>query len=336
MDFAGAQAGTGHLFRHDRLIAANTIRATFAGWHDRAIAALLLMAALLAVRAWFIDRPPRAAASAALVLAAIAGFGAGRLIARRLAFHAFDGLLAGDALHTPSRRRYSAAWHGVGLASLGVATLIARPPLLVVSVPAYLVGALIAAVTDGFVFPNRVGGARRSGRALRACLHRPMAGLAAAILMLAILFSARTLTDDARLLTIAVGTTAFALMLTRVDDAVIRFMTVAGHGSRRIMLRHTGGIATFLVVLGPGCWLMLGPVAAGIAGATGAGVLVLLTLRVLAYRLHGRRFADFLVSLLAALLLLVAGTMPVALPVVAIAIFWQLGRRARLKTWLQA
>lgn len=44
-------------FRHDRLIAWNTIRATFTGWHDRAIAALMLLAALAVVREWFTDRP---------------------------------------------------------------------------------------------------------------------------------------------------------------------------------------------------------------------------------------------------------------------------------------
>lgn len=52
-----AQGEMTRLFHQDRLIASNTIRATFAGWHDRAIAALMLVATLAVVRAWFADRP---------------------------------------------------------------------------------------------------------------------------------------------------------------------------------------------------------------------------------------------------------------------------------------
>ena len=59
-------------------------------------------------------------------------------------------------------------------------------------------------------------------------------------------------------------------------------------------------------------------------------------LRVLAYRLHGKRFADLLVSILIALLILVAAAIPVALPFVAIGIVWHLQRRASAKTWMIA
>ncbi len=76
------------LFRQDRLIASNKIRATFAGWHDRAIAALMLLAALAVVRAWFADRPSTVAAWTALAAGTVIGIGAGRLVAARLAFHA--------------------------------------------------------------------------------------------------------------------------------------------------------------------------------------------------------------------------------------------------------
>jgi hypothetical protein len=324
------------LFRQDRLIASNTIRATFAGWHDRAIAALMVVAALAVAHAWFADRPWRVAAWTALGAGTLIGIGAGRLVGGRLAFHAFDGLLAADALHPQTRRRYMTAWHGVGLALMAMTTLIVRPSLLVVSVPAYLAGVLIAGLTRGVRMPKRIVGMARPGRTLRAWSHRPIAGVAAATILLLLLLPARTLGTNALMAVVGIGTVLLALALTSVDDAVVRFMTIAGHGSRRIIVRHAKGIATFLAVSVLGCWIILGPIAAGIAAAACVVMLLLLTLRVLAYRLHAKRFADVLVSILTGLLMLVAYSMPVALPVLALAMLWQLQRRGWTMTWLLA
>ncbi len=324
------------LFRQDRLIASNTIRATFAGWHDRAIAALMLLAALAAARAWFVDRPWTVAAWATLAAGTMTGIGAQRLVRARLAFHAFDGLLAADALHPQMRRRYRMAWHGIALALLAVVSLIVRPSLLVVTVPTYLAGVLIAGVTGGVRMPKRIAGTARPGWMLRAWSHRPIAGVAAATALLLLLLPARTLGTNALMAVVGTGTVLLALTLTGVDDTVVRFMTISGHGSRRIFVHHGKGIATFFAVSVPGCWIILGPVAAGITAAASVVMLLLLTLRVLAYRLHTKRFADFLVSILAGLLMLVAYLMPVAFPVLALVILWQLQRRGQAKTWLLA
>ncbi|WP_235512636.1 hypothetical protein [Sphingomonas sp. Leaf17] len=132
------------------------------------------------------------------------------------------------------------------------------------------------------------------------------------------------------------GAVLCTLMLTGVDDATIRFMTAAGYGSAQIIARHARGLASFFVVAMPGCWVVLGPVAAAIVTAVGVAVLFLLTLRILAYRLHPRRFADVLVSILAGILGLVAYALPVALPVIVPAMLWPLHRRGRARTWLLA
>ncbi|WP_394659382.1 hypothetical protein [uncultured Novosphingobium sp.] len=324
------------LFRQDRLIASNTIRATFAGWHDRVIATLMVLAALAVAHAWVADRPWRVAAWTAFGAGMLIGIGVERLVGGRLAFHAFDGLLAADALHPQTRRRYMTAWHGVGLTLLAVTTLIVRPSLLVISVPAYLAGVLIAGLTGGVRMPKRIAGTARPGWTLRAWLHRPIAGVTAATVLLLLLLPARTLGTNALMAVVGIASMLLTLTLTSVDDAVVRFMTIAGHGSRRIVVHHGKGIATFLAVSVPGCWIILGPVAAGIAAAACVGILLLLTLRILAYRLHTKRFADVLVSILAGLLALAAYSMPVALPVIALAMLWQLQRRGRTKTWLLA
>uniref|UniRef100_UPI0035CC61E6 hypothetical protein n=1 Tax=uncultured Sphingomonas sp. TaxID=158754 RepID=UPI0035CC61E6 len=234
VDTRSAQEETNRLFRQDRLIAWNTIRVTFAGWHDRVIAALMLVAAFAVVRAWFGDRPWTVAAWAALAAGMVIGMGAGRLVATRLAFHAFDGLLAADALHPQMRRRYGAAWHGVGLALLAVVTLIARPSLLVVSVPAYIGGGLVAGLRGSVRIPRRFADMTRPGWTLRACSHRPIAGVVAATVLLLSLLPARTLGMNALMAVVGIETVLLALILTSVDDAIVRFMTIAGHGSRHI------------------------------------------------------------------------------------------------------
>jgi hypothetical protein len=296
----------------------------------------MVLATLAAAHAWFADHHSKVAAWTALGAGTLIGIGAERLVRARLTFHVFDGLLAADALRPHTRQRYMTAWHGVGLAVLAAATLIVRPSLLIVSVPAYLTGVLIAGLTNGVRIPKQIAGTARPGWTLRAWSQRPIAGVAAATVLLLLQLPAGTLETNALMAVVGIGTVLLAMTLTGVDDAVVRFMTIAGHGSRRILVHHGKGIATFLAMSVPGCWTISGPVAAGIAAAACVSMLLLLTLRILAYRLHTKRFADLLVSILAGLLALVAYSMPVALPVIALAMLWQLQRRGRTKRWLLA
>ena len=69
------------LFRHDRLIVWNTIRATFVGWHDRVIAALMMLAALAAVHMGFADHPWTIAAWSALAAGVMIGVVIARVVA---------------------------------------------------------------------------------------------------------------------------------------------------------------------------------------------------------------------------------------------------------------
>jgi len=330
--------GAGHinnrLFRHDCRITINTARATFAGWYDRLIAAVLLLAALATIRVWFVDRPWHGAAWVACGAAFILGSGAQRLVTARLAFHGFDGLLATDALHPPTRRQYIAAWHSIGLALLTMIALVARPSLLIVGVPGYLAGALAARLMNGFRMPGTMASMTRPRWVIRSWLNRPGAGPAAAVLLLLSLLPARALDTSAQAAVAGIATMLVVLALSIVDDGIVRFMTIAGHGSRDIVARHGKSLALFMAVAVPGCWLMLGPIVAGTVAAASCALLLVLILRILAYRLHGKRFANLLVSVLAGFLTLTAYAMPVVLPFVAIAIVWHLQRRGKAKVWL--
>lgn len=322
------------LFRHDRSIVINAIRANFAKRHDRLLAAIMLLAALAVVRSWFIDRPWIVAAWVAIATGIMIGLSAGRLVIERLAFHTSDGLLAAEALLPQTRQRFLAAWHGVGMALLALVTLIAKPSLLLVSVPAYLLGVLIAGLTHSVRMPVRIIDKAGSARRIRTWLHHPSAGFAAAVILLLSALPAPMLGTNALMAVVCIEAVLLTLMLTIVDDSIVRFMAIAGHGSQRIIVHHAKGLASFLAVAVPGCWIMLGPIAAGIVAAASVVMLLLQSLRILAYRMHGKRFADLLVSILAGLLVLIGYSMPLALPVVALAMLWWLQRRGRAKTWL--
>ncbi len=324
------------MFHHDRQIVINTARAALAGWQDRLIAGTVLLVALAVIRAWFADRSWTVAAWSALAAGVMVGAGAGRLVATRLAFHSFDGVLAIDALHPPARRQYQVAWHGIGLSVLGATTLIARPSLLIVSLPAYLTGASVVVLTRGLSVRGTMAMRFRPVRAIRPWLNGPIAGAAAATVLLLSLLPARAAGTDAVMVMVGTETVLLAVTLTIVDDTIVRFMTVTGHGPGRIVAYHGKSMASFTGVAVPGCWIALGPVAAAIVAAASIAMFLLLTLRVLAYMLHGKRSADLLVSILAGLLMLVGYLVPVALPVFVIALVWHFQRRGSAKRWLLA
>lgn len=324
------------LFRHDWRIARNTLRAAFAGWHDRLIAGTMLLVTLAAVRSWCADRPWEVAAWWALGAGIITGIGAGRAIAARLRFHGFDGLLAADALQPSTRRRYMVTWHAIGVAILTVVVLVLRPSLLIVSAPAYLVGGFVAHATASLAISSVAVGKARPGWTIRRWLHHPSAGIVAALILLVSLLLAHTFDTNALMVVLGIEVVVLVLMLALVDDDIVRFMTIVGHGPWRIVVRHARGVLLFAVLTVPVCWFAFGPVAAGIITAAALATLLLLTMRILAYYLYAKRFADLLVSISIGLLMLVAYSMSFLLPFLAIAILWQLQRRAAARTWLLA
>lgn len=323
------------LFRHDRRIAINTARANFAGWNDRLIAGAVLFLALAVVHAWAGDQPWKTAAWAACGVGVVAGIGASRILAARIAFHSFDGLLAADAVQPSLCRRYSVAWHGIGIATLAAVTLIARPSLIIVSAPAYIAGVLVAGGA-GRLAVRRMAARPALGRTIRRWLHRPRAGVAAAAILLLTLVPAQALETKGQLAVIGIEAVLLALALTVVEQDIVRFRSGSGHGPWRIVLGYSLALLLFAGIAVPVCWLVMGPAAASIVLAASAAMLLLLAMRVLAYCAHGKRFADILVSMLIGLLALTAYSMIVLLPFVAIAVLWQLQRRAAAKTWLLA
>src|SRR3569623_2296895 len=94
------------LFRHDREIAINTVKANFTGWNDRLIAGAMLFLAMAFARGWAGDQSWKVAAWAACMVGVGAGTWARRPPAARPAFPRFDGLLAADAVQRAPCRHY--------------------------------------------------------------------------------------------------------------------------------------------------------------------------------------------------------------------------------------
>ena len=327
----------GRLFAFDRQIVLNGVRAAFGSWPDRLVAVIGLLVVLGGVRTWFADRPWAIATAVGCAAGVLVGMSAGRLIASRLAFHAFDSPLGADALHFPTRRRYTIAWHGIGLIIVAAVTLVARAPLVTVSLPGYAAGALLGGATFGFGVSGITAWRPRYGRMMRAWWQRPRAAIvSAAILTATLMVLGGVPGRNAMMALAAVETAILILSLTMVDDGVVRFLTITGQSSWRFIMRHARGGMIFVGLAAPLCAFGFDPAVAGIIVSVSVAALLLMATRILAYRLHGKRAADFIVSILIAFLILVAYAMPILMPFVAIILFWQALRRAATKTWLLA
>lgn len=154
------------------------------------------------------------------------------------------------------------------------------------------------------------------------------------MILLLTLWPSHALEMKGRLAVIGTETVLFAVALTIVEQDIVRFKAGSGHGPWRILISYSYGLLLFAGIAGPVCWLVMGPAPASIVLAISAIWLLLLAMRVCAYCVYGKRFADLLVLILAGLFALVAYSMIVFLPFVVIAVLWRLQRRAAAKTWL--
>lgn len=327
----------GRLFRCEYLMVVNATRATISRWHDRLIVVTMLLVSLAVLRSWFTDRPWMLAAWVGFGGSFLVGIALERLIAARLAFHASEGLLAADALQRTTSWRFTVAWLAIGLVAMTVATFVARPSLLVVSLPGYLIGAFVSQIIGALSLWKPFNRKAKLALTIRTWARHPTAGFTSAVvLLLSLPLLVRILEQDAFIAAGASLAVLFLLALTIVDDGLVRFMTISGHDPWRTVARHARAALLFTGTAVPGCLLAFGPLLAGIVGSFSAFALFLLAIRVLAYCSYGKRLANILVSVLLALLTFVAFSLPHILPLVVVTIVWQLQRHAWAKTWVLA
>ena len=322
------------LLRHDRMIVVNELRSAFSSWKDRLIALAVLLIALTAVRSSLSDRPFIIAAAAVAALAAATGAAAARVIGRRLDFHSQDGVLAACALTEDVRRHYILSIHAVVCGVVSICAAVARPEAAILAPIGYLIGAGICHVAGRAMLAKALPRGSIPLRAIRHLLQRPISGALAAILVLLPLLFLKSIDPGPMAAFIGLLSAAAAFALTMLDYGVIRFMTESGYRARRIIGVHARSL---LIFLAPAALVFLlfshGLVAIIIVGVVLAA-LVLMTARILAYRVHSKRTADTLVSICAGAVCVAGVAMPPLLPVVVLAILWHLYRRSIPATWL--
>jgi hypothetical protein len=331
-------ARRGDLFRYDLRISANAVNRAITRWHDRAIALAVLVMGITALRSWFRPLEWQTATWIAVGLGLLAGIGSGGAIRARLESHSADGPLAAEALSTGSRRRYAVTCHLAALALLLFVSILVRPSLLACTSAGYVAGAAVAQASalPGLPAMLRNRPRREIVRVIKSWLREPRAGAWAAAVLIASLVLLHQSAAPRSAVLPGSGILAALLVsaLTMVDDQVIRFMAMAGHGSRKSVWRHIRGLTLFMAISIPVCTLGFGPEAGGIVAAVGLGALLLLVLRVLAYRVHGKRLADLLLLAGAGMFVLAASSAPFLLPPIFAMMLWHMQRQASRRSWL--
>lgn len=325
------------LLRHDRMIVTNELRGAFSSWGDRLIALAVVVIALAALRSSLSEWTFFFAAMAVAGFAAMIGAAAARVIARRLDFHAQDGVVAADALDGASRRHYVLSIHVVAWGVVTLCVLIGRPVTVVPAAAGYLVGAGIAHLAHRLTLG---GGASRHSllRPVRSVLQRPIAGAVAAIPAVLSMLLLGSIGPGPLAGFIASVSAVTALSLTMLDYDVVRFMSASGYKAGRIIGIHARSLLIFAIVTLAAPLALsnrLAAIAIAVAGVVLAA-LVLLTARILAYRTYSKRAADTFLSLCAGAVALAGVALPLLVPFVVIGLLWHLQRRSVSATWLLA
>ena len=331
-------ARRGDLFRYDLRISANAVKRAITRWHDKAIALAVLLIGIAALRSWLRPLEWQPAAWIALGLGLLVGIGSGGAIRARLKSHSADGPLAAEALSTGSRRRYAMTCHLAAFALLAFVSILVRPSLLACTSAGYVAGAAVAqasALPDLLaIFPNRPN--RDIVRVVKSWLREPGTGAWAAAVLIASLVVLYQSAPPGSAMLAGSGMVAalLVLALTILDDQVVRFMAVVGYGSWKSVWRHIRGLTLFMAISIPVCILGFGLAAGIIVASVGVGGLLLLVLRVLAYRVHGKRLADLRLLAVAGLFVLAASSTPLLLPPIFALLLWHMQRQASRRAWL--
>jgi hypothetical protein len=282
-------------------------------------------------------------------------------LARRLDDFAANSPLAADALEAPARRRYLVAWHLIAITAAIMAAMLSGHPRLAWALPAYVIGALLAMLwwaapwplfmprtrpTLRATAPTALPELRSTWEAMALSVAKRQTGLSSdPIRLLMVLMAAALATtmiaavaQHAARQSVAeavfgIGAISLAAWLSRVDHGIVRFTAFAGQGAWASVAAHaaTGAIGSlFLISSASVMSLRFAVIAFLIFG----GALILLTLRVFAYRLYSKRQADLVLTLaFGAAVLIGSGALFLAPPML-VGLVLLLAWRARSATWL--
>lgn len=353
--------GVSRLLLFDIIILRNGFVAAFASLRDR-----ILLAVILTLFGAWIANSARSGASQwewPLVAAGALMLGASvqARLARRLDDFVTDSPLAADALEAASRHRYTAAWHLIAITAAILFALLIGQPRLALALPAYAIGALLAVLWRTIPRPQFMHRARTATRpstptaslkpqsawaAMTSSVAQRQIGVAsrsiplfailggtaavATIIAAMLQFATTPLAAEAVFALTAIG---LAVRLSRVDHEIVTFISFAGFGPWASVAPHAAASAiTGMCMVGSAS--LLGSRFALLASLIFAGGLIILTLRVLAYRLYPKRQADLALTLALGAAGLIGSGAPFLLPPMLVLFILVLAWRARSTTWL--
>ena len=330
------ETNSGRLIAYDRRIAVNGLRAIASRWSDLAIAGISLLLGAALLRSGTHGLSPSVLRWGASGLGLVCAMAAGRAMDWRLDFHASDGPFAAEALRGGSRFRYRLAWHAAAFSLAALLALVANPGCVPPLAAGYGLGALLVHIEFAIGAGRLVRlSAPESRFSLQAKLRHPAAAFAGAMVLAVSLALTSSFAKPSDLPVVAALITIMMVFaLSGIDDELVRYMSMTGHGSWALLRRQLqplalfSGLATAIAVIG---W---GGRAAVLVTAICLTGLMIAALRVHVYSLWGRRIADWLVWLLIMVMALAAYSLPPALPVLLAGLFWQLHRRVRERRWM--
>lgn len=324
------------LVRHDLKIVAGTLRFIRGKPSDILIFVGGIPLLLLFARAWVAGLPDRIVSLQSAGFGLLVAFYSAKAIIDRCAYHRTVGPLAAHAQRASELFAFALpflfASQACGL-------------LLLVILGSHHVGAWLVGATAGFVAAS--GWARIScelqGRKFPALAWRgpfPRLSRYAALRIAATgaaLGAALTALPEKASVTTAIAATCAvlaSLVMGRIDADTIRFRTIIGDTSGKLVRAHIGRLALFLLSFAATLSLTRNWPAVAATAMIGTAAGALIALRVLALQSFGRRAAEWIVAAIIATTALIGMLFPPLVLLSFTAVLIWLTQRAHERRWL--
>lgn len=348
------------LLRYDRTILRNTLATAFVRLQDKVLLALVVAVTGAWITNWHSGSDTKITPFVAPAMFLL-GMTVQAKLSRRFDELGANSALAADALEVVARRNYTCVWHVAIILTVSVAALLLKQHLLTLIVTSYAVGALLAVFWRAlprcrFVvqLPSRRQTSTGSTRLestwaamARAVAKRQVgvsdepswiffilvsAGFSTAI-MAGVAQNAAT--QPGAEAVFALAATAIAAWLSRVDHEIVRFMAFVGHSPWKTVAAHAAALAveSFVMI---GSVALLGARFVFLALLIFAGGLIVLTFRVLSYRLYAKKQADLVLAITFGAAAFIGWGAPFLLPPMLLGLLLSLSWKARSATWLAA
>lgn len=326
------------LLTHDVAVVRAMLRALGGNRSDLLTLLIGIPLLVLIARDWATHLPAEQQRWLAVGVGLAIGFTASAQAIARIAYHRSDGIMAVPAQHRRARARLAMAINGTALV-MGIVGLLVLDAFLALS---YVIG-----FSAGAVGAAAAGPLRRSLATARAVLgrHLPNRGRQGPARSWPIAVVGAMVGGALMMLPVAppVGAIVAALVaftlgtaLGPVDAEVVAYLTIIGRTSRAIVIDRIARPLAFLIPFAGAVAVGRHPIALiAVVSAAGA-VPLLIALRVLAYRLFGKRGGDWFIGLLLAVAALALVLFPPLAPAVLLVGLVRLERSAAPKRWLIA